>query len=69
MRHLVSPWYVCAFGSVFKHLARVFLSGYQVTWPMKHGQVENWTHMESFWEHCIFRFFFFFLCLLTIMDC
>lgn len=30
--------------------------GYQVTWPVKHGQVENWTHMESFWEHCIFRY-------------
>ncbi len=36
----------------FEHEA----GGYQVTWPVKHGQVENWTHMESFWEHCIFRY-------------
>lgn len=24
--------------------------------PIKHGQVENWTHMEQFWEHCIFKY-------------
>jgi len=36
----------------FEHEA----GGYQVTWPVKHGQVENWTHMESYWEHCIFRY-------------
>jgi actin-related protein 3 len=24
--------------------------------PIRHGQVENWTHMERFWEHCIFRY-------------
>jgi len=24
--------------------------------PIKHGQVENWTHMELFWEHCIFKY-------------
>lgn len=36
----------------FEHEA----GGYQVTWPVKHGQVENWTHMEWFWEHCIFRY-------------
>merc|ERR1711916_314616 len=23
---------------------------------MKHGQVEDWTNMERFWEHCIFRY-------------
>lgn len=30
--------------------------GYQITYPVKHGQVEDWTHMEWFWEHCIFRY-------------
>jgi len=29
---------------------------YSVTNPIKHGQVENWTHMELFWEHCIFKY-------------
>jgi len=24
--------------------------------PIKHGQVENWTRMEQFWEHCIFKY-------------
>lgn len=29
---------------------------YSVTNPIKHGQVDNWTNMELFWEHCIFRY-------------
>lgn len=29
---------------------------YQITMPVRHGQVENWTHMEQFWEHCIFKY-------------
>ena len=24
--------------------------------PIKHGQVENWTNMEQFWEQCIFKY-------------
>lgn len=36
-------------------LTFVFVA-FQVTWPVKHGQVENWTHMEAYWEHCIFRY-------------
>jgi actin-related protein 3 len=24
--------------------------------PIKHGQVEDWTLMEQFWEHCIFKY-------------
>jgi len=24
--------------------------------PIKHGQVDNWTDMERYWEHCIFRY-------------
>lgn len=29
---------------------------YQITFPMKHGQVENWDNMERFWEHCFFKY-------------
>jgi actin-related protein 3 len=24
--------------------------------PIRHGQVDNWTHMEHYWEHCIFKY-------------
>merc|ERR1712137_1508905 len=24
--------------------------------PIKHGQIENWTNMEQFWEQCIFKY-------------
>jgi len=30
--------------------------GYQITWPVKHGMVENWTHMEQMMEHFIYRY-------------
>jgi len=29
---------------------------YAIFYPVRHGQIENWTHMEYFWEHCIFRY-------------
>jgi len=29
---------------------------YDTFYPVRHGQVENWTHMELFWEHCIFKY-------------
>jgi len=29
---------------------------YDIFYPVRHGQVENWTHMEYFWEHCIFKY-------------
>ena len=29
---------------------------HSMTNPIKHGQVENWTYMERFWEHCLFRY-------------
>ena len=29
---------------------------YQVYYPVKHGQVENWTLMERMWEQCIFKY-------------
>jgi len=29
---------------------------YSLFYPVRHGQIENWTHMEYFWEHCIFKY-------------
>jgi len=29
---------------------------YDMFYPVRHGQIENWTHMEYFWEHCIFKY-------------
>lgn len=29
---------------------------YQVYYPVRHGQVENWTLMERLWEQCIFKY-------------
>jgi actin-related protein 3 len=29
---------------------------YDIFYPVRHGQIENWTHMENFWEQCIFKY-------------
>jgi actin-related protein 3 len=29
---------------------------YGVHNPIRHGQVDNWTHIERYWEHCIFKY-------------
>ena len=29
---------------------------YQVDGPIRHGIVDNWDHMERFWEQCIFKY-------------
>lgn len=29
---------------------------YQVYYPVKHGQIENWTLIERLWEQCIFQY-------------
>ncbi|GMM54894.1 actin-related protein 3 [Maudiozyma humilis] len=29
---------------------------YSLSYPIKHGQVENWDHMERFWENSIFKY-------------
>ncbi|AMD21578.1 HFL278Wp [Eremothecium sinecaudum] len=29
---------------------------YSLSYPVKHGQVENWSHMERFWENSIFKY-------------
>jgi len=36
--------------------AAQYVRTYDTFYPVRHGQVENWTHMEYFWEHCIFRY-------------
>mmetsp|Transcript_28381 Transcript_28381/g.66329 ORF Transcript_28381/g.66329 Transcript_28381/m.66329 type:complete len:419 (-) Transcript_28381:120-1376(-) len=28
---------------------------YSTNYPVRHGQVENWDHMERFWQRCIFQ--------------
>ncbi|KAK9477643.1 actin family [Lipomyces japonicus] len=30
--------------------------GYGLNYPIRHGQVENWDHMERFWENSIFKY-------------
>lgn len=30
--------------------------GYSVHSPIRHGQIENWDHMERFWENSIFKY-------------
>lgn len=27
-----------------------------VSYPIRHGQVENWDWMEAYWQHCIFKY-------------
>jgi len=29
---------------------------YSVTNPVKHGQIEDWSLMERYWQHCIFKY-------------
>lgn len=29
---------------------------YSLNYPIKHGQIENWDHMERFWENSIFKY-------------
>jgi len=31
-------------------------SKYSIQYPIRHGQVENWDHMERYWQHCIFNY-------------
>ncbi|KAL0408544.1 UNVERIFIED_CONTAM: Actin-related protein 3 [Sesamum radiatum] len=31
-------------------------STYNLSYPIKHGQVENWDAMERFWQQCIFNY-------------
>jgi len=29
---------------------------YDIFYPVRHGQIDNWTHMEYFWEQAIFKY-------------
>jgi actin-related protein 3 len=29
---------------------------YGIHYPVRHGQVENWDHMERFWSNSIFKY-------------
>ncbi|EDK36337.1 conserved hypothetical protein [Meyerozyma guilliermondii ATCC 6260] len=29
---------------------------YNLSYPVRHGQIENWDHMERFWENSIFKY-------------
>lgn len=31
-------------------------SAYGIDYPIKHGQIENWDHMERFWQESIFKY-------------
>jgi actin-related protein 3 len=37
-------------------LAKGNTPGYGLDYPIKHGQIENWDHMERFWEASIFQY-------------
>jgi actin-related protein 3 len=30
--------------------------GYGIYYPIRHGQIENWDHMERFWSNSIFKY-------------
>lgn len=30
--------------------------GYGVSYPIRHGQIDNWDHMERYWEQTIFKY-------------
>lgn len=36
--------------------AHSYAKTYDLFYPVRHGQVDNWTHMEQFWEQCIFKY-------------
>ena len=29
---------------------------YQLSYPIRHGQIEDWDQMERYWEQCIFKY-------------
>jgi len=33
-----------------------YSKSYDLYYPIRHGQIDNWTHMEMFWEQCIFKY-------------
>ena len=45
----------CAIGRALCAQALANASSQTVTWPIRHGQVENWDHMERYWQQCMFK--------------
>ncbi|CAK9276273.1 unnamed protein product [Sphagnum jensenii] len=37
-------------------LARTHANAYTLSYPIRHGQIENWDTMERFWQQCIFNY-------------
>lgn len=31
-------------------------AGYSLDYPIRHGQIENWDHMERFWQQSLFKY-------------
>lgn len=29
---------------------------YNINYPIKHGMIDDWDHMERYWEQCIFKY-------------
>lgn len=55
---LVSTNLFLVFINVFfsQRLTYFFHLDYGLNYPIRHGQVENWDHMERFWENSIFKY-------------
>ena len=34
----------------------VLILGYSIKYPIRHGIVEDWDLMETYWEHCLFKY-------------
>lgn len=37
-------------------IANAQTPGYGINYPIRHGQIENWDHMERYWEQTIFKY-------------
>ena len=37
-------------------LANAKTPGYGVHYPIRHGMIDNWDHMERYWEQTIFKY-------------
>ena len=37
-------------------LANARTPGYGVHYPIRHGMIDNWDHMERYWEQTIFKY-------------
>lgn len=37
-------------------IANAKTPGYGVSYPIRHGQIDNWDYMERYWEQTIFKY-------------